>query len=87
MPTNIWKYTLDLSDIFHSDAHSFTNRRDIIVARIKRAPFWTVEGQAGYELWEVTEELSDAPDSEAFDRWWASFYDWADDNRVWVKTR
>lgn len=85
--TNTWKHTLDLRDIFHSDAHSFTNRRDIIVARIKRSPFWDAEGLAGYDLCEIAEELSDARDTDEFDRWWNDFYDWCDANRVWVKTR
>jgi hypothetical protein len=79
-----WKHTLDLKDIFHSEAHSFANRRDIIVKRIKNAPFWE---DGGYDLLEIAEELSDAPDAEAFDHWWNDFYDWCDTNRVWVETR
>ena len=84
MPTNTWKHTLDLRDIFHSDAHSFTNQRDIIVARIQRAKFWDEDDD---DLTALTEELADAEDAEQFNSAWGALYDWCDANRVWVETR
>lgn len=81
MPRVIWKHRLDLRDIFHSEAHSFTNRRDIIVARIQRSHFWDEDD---YELVDIVEELSATETSEEFNGTWDVFYDWADANRVWV---
>jgi hypothetical protein len=83
MPRVIWKHKLRLEDIFHSEAHSFTNRRDIIVARIRRSHFWDEDD---YVLTELVEELADAPDAKTFDRVWNELYDWFDANRVWVAT-
>jgi hypothetical protein len=83
MPRVIWKHKLRLEDIFHSEAHSFTNRRDIIVARIQRSKFWDEDDD---ELAALVEELADTEDGEAFNRVWDALYDWFDANRVWVAT-
>lgn len=83
MPKNIWKHKLDLRDIFHSEAHTFTNRRDIIVSRIQRAKFWDEDD---VELVDICEELSATEDNDEFNGTWSVFYDWADANRVWVST-
>lgn len=79
----VWHHTLKLADIFHSEVHSFTDKRDIIVKRIRTAPFyseddWTLPG--------IVDELADTQDTEDFDWVWGDFYDWADVNRVWVET-
>lgn len=84
MPQTHWAHTLKLDDIFHSEAHSFTNRRDIIVKRIRGAGFFD---EADSELQELVDELADSRDTDEFDRVWDYFYDWADDHRVWVVTR
>lgn len=83
MPRAIWKHKLDLRDIFHSEAHTFTNRRDIIVARIQRSKFWDEDDD---ELTALTEELADAEDAEQFNSPWDALYDWFNANRVWVAT-
>lgn len=83
MPTVIWKHRLDLRDIFHSEAHSFANRRDIIVARIQRSKFWDEDD---VELVDICEELSATENNDDFNGTWSVFYDWADANRVWVAT-
>lgn len=83
MPRVIWKHKLDLCDIFHSEAHGFTNRRDIIVARVQRAKFWDEDDD---ELTALTEELAEAEDSDQFNSAWDALYDWFDANRVWVST-
>lgn len=83
MPRVIWKHKLDLRDIFHSDAHGFTERRDIIVARIQRAKFWDEDD---YELTEFVAELADATTVDMFDGAWDALYYWFDANRVWVVT-
>lgn len=79
----IWKHKLDLRDIFHSEAHSFTNRRDIIVARIQRSHFWDEDD---YDLTTIVDELAETEDGDDFNGPWEAFYDWADANRVWVAT-
>jgi hypothetical protein len=79
-----WKCTLRLADIFHSEAHSFTNRRDIIVKRIKALPIYDEDD---FAIWEIVENLAETEDVDQFNGWWNEFYDWADSNRVWVETR
>lgn len=83
MPRVIWKHRLDLRDIFHSEAHGFINRRDIIVARVQRAKFWTEDDA---ELIALTEELSESRNADEFNSAWEALYDWFHANRVWVAT-
>ena len=78
---NSWRARLNLVDVFHDENRSFEERRDEIVKRMRKLPNldeWQVE---------ITDNLADAPDIPTFDSWWDAFYDWADDNRVWVATR
>jgi hypothetical protein len=84
MPQTYWAHTLKLGDIFHSEVHSFTSKRDIIVERIRGTGFFD---DADSELMELVDELADSRDIDEFDRVWDYFYDWADANRVWVVTR
>lgn len=78
-----WEYTLRLGDIFHNEDMSFEQKRDEIVRRIKAAGFWDEDD---YDLGEAVELLAEAEDVRDFDVYWDQFYDWADDNRVWVDT-
>lgn len=78
-----WSYKLMLSDVFHDEDTPFPERRDEIVRRIRRSPFFV---ESDYELVEITEGLGAASDLGDFDGQWDLFYDWADVNRVWVET-
>lgn len=77
-----WKHTLNLKDIFHNDEVSATDRQAIIVDRIKRSKFWD---ENDLELVEIVDELAEAEVGDEGP--WDGFYDWADQNRVWVATR
>lgn len=78
-----WKHTLDLSDVFHDGSRTFEERRTLIVARIRNASFYDIDGDCA----DIIDDLSNSPNHHNFDYFWNQFYDWADDNRVWVKTR
>ena len=83
-----WKHQLKLGDVFHNDDMTFDARRDAIVARI-RATGWykrTVAGEDGYELTDIVDDLADTKGADTFDEIWSNFYDWCDENRVWVET-
>lgn len=93
-----WAAQLDLADIFRADDLEFADKRDQIVARVKRLPQVTaaqdivdnhvtsVDYSQAEDLIVLVEELADAEDVEHFDYVWSAFYDWADIARVWVKT-
>lgn len=82
-----WKHTLDIKAIWESEELSFPEKGKAIVEKIKAAPFYDAE--RGGELEMIVEELEDAAaedDVDWFDQAWSAFYDWADAERVWVKT-
>lgn len=85
---------VDVSDVFHNDDLTFEQKRDAIVARIKRLPAYK-QAEASYadpdsdydkDLYNLVDEMSDVDDVQHFDFVWSAFYDWADYARVWVKT-
>lgn len=80
---SLWLCTLKLKDIFHDETKSFEQRRDVIAARIKTAAFYD---ENDFELVDMVDQLEFAETAEAFNDYWAEFYNWADDNRVWVET-
>lgn len=79
-----WEYKLPLKDIFHNEDLTFEKRRDEIVHRIKVSSFYAKD-QHGY-LGTIVEHLEDAKDWPTFNSWWDEFYDYADEERVWVAT-
>lgn len=82
-----WKHTLDIKAIWESEELSFPEKGAAIVEKIKAAPFYP--GADGDDLEMIVEELEDAAkedDEYWFDQAWNAFYDWADAERVWVKT-
>jgi hypothetical protein len=83
-----WRYRLDVSDVFHDDGRTFEERRDIIVARIKAAPFYESRWGDWDLLVDIVDRLADSPEGDTFDEAWSEFYDWADyAHRVWIATR
>lgn len=80
-----WNHKLRLADIWDDDDLPFITKRDAIVARIKKLPMYDDEGAIDSDLWWIVDELSDVIDEEDFDVVWDAFYDWADDQRVWVE--
>jgi hypothetical protein len=77
-----WSYELNVSDVFHNDALTLTEKRDKIVARIRRASWSALTG-----VEDVVDELADVETVRDFDDAWSTFYDVADHHRVWVVTR
>jgi hypothetical protein len=83
----VWKYNLDIADVWPADGSAgadddrteFLRVRDEITKRIRQAR-WS--SRAGLE--DILPGLEQSDDVEEFDGWWAEFYDWCDDNRVWV---
>jgi hypothetical protein len=80
-----WKHRLRIADLWNDDDLPFTERRDGIVARIKRLPMYDPEGEEQDELWWLVDELGDVEDEDEFNVVWSAFYDWADVERVWVE--
>lgn len=78
-----WRYTLDLVDVWKNDDLTLEQRRDEIVQRIRSALFWD---EYDDDLVLLVDELSEVGDDGYFDHVWNAFYDWADDNDVWVAT-
>lgn len=83
-----WKHKLNLTDVFHNDEVTLTDKTNTIIRRIKKAP-WYEEANYNEELEEILEELNDAAEDNDLHQWdsaWAAFYDIADADRIWVKT-
>lgn len=84
-----WKYTLDISDVFHDDGMPLPEKGAVIVARIRELPVYKAQAAEGEEIVNTVEELEDAvkaDDEDWFNGAWSYFYDWADAERVWVDT-
>lgn len=77
-----WRRTLNLSDIFRGE-QPFPERRDEMVRRIRRLDPGDTDG----ELQEIADDLAATENGDEWDLPWDAFYDWADANRVWVRTR
>lgn len=85
-----WIYRLNLSDIYHSDVLSLSDKARIIANRIERAPFF--EKAWTFSLSDVVDQFRDLAsdkrdDVEEFDEIMHGLYDYADAARVWVITR
>lgn len=80
-----WTHTINLAMIFHDEDRTFMERRDEIVARIKWSSAYIDEFDDVVDA--IVEALAQTCDISEFDELWNEFYDWADDNRVWVSTR
>lgn len=81
-----WKHTLDIKAVWQDEGLPLPEKGKAIAERIKAAPFYA---DGGPDLEFLVEELEDAAaddDVDWFDDAWDRFYDWADAERVWVKT-
>ncbi len=83
----VWAHTINLKDVWRNDNYTFPERRDVIVARLRRSNWFTGRDTSGFdELGEVVANLADAEDGTEFDEWWDELYDHADRDRVWIAT-
>jgi hypothetical protein len=78
-----WNHTIRVSGVFHNDDLPFEVKRDRIVSRLNPLKDKFPED---WDLEDVILSLSEAEDANDFDLAWDDFYNWADDNRVWVET-
>lgn len=84
----VWAHRIDVSDVFHSDTLTFTQRRDATVKRLKASPWYTTADPIEFDgVHDVVNELGNAEDAEEFDGWWGDLYDLADTDRVYIRTR
>jgi hypothetical protein len=79
-----WNEKIELADVFHNDDLSFTERRDIIVARIKRSRWYHQADIDNGDLLDIVDALADSDTEDEFDGSWDELYDLADEDRVWV---
>lgn len=79
-----WKHKVDVSDVFHNDTLTLSEKSQVIAARLAR---FTADDDTWLD--ELLEELCDAGhegDMTWFDATWSGIYDWADSERVWIDT-
>lgn len=81
----VWKYTVDLSGVFHDKSKTFEERRDGVV-RILYASRWVKAKDEFDDLFLAIEELSETYGTEEFNLVWDAIYDIADYDRAWIKT-
>lgn len=77
----VWASKLDLMGVFHNDGLSFAEMKEIITNRIVAASWYDVD-----VLGLIVFDLQFALDEDEFNSAWDQFYDWADENSVWVET-
>jgi hypothetical protein len=88
MPTNVWTYTLDLSDFYHDDTLTLGEKASKVAGRIEISAFfrndWT------FEIQDILDEFSDfakfGSSVGMFDEIMRGLYDYADGDRIWIKT-
>lgn len=85
MPTNHWRYRVDLKDVWRDNDRSFEGRRDEIVRRLKESG-WYKAREEGSWLHTLVEELSEAYDTPYFDHVFNGIYDEADADCCWIAT-
>lgn len=84
----VWAHTLDLRDVYHSDALGFVGRRDAIVRRIKASRWYQDRDAAGFdEFGELVDDLARTEAQAEFNEFFDAVYDQADVDRVWIQTR
>ena len=77
-----WKYTINLSEFYHDDNLTINEKGKRIVEISK---YFRIIKDA--ELENILFLFNDVESIEDFDEIMNYFYDWADINRVWIKTR
>ena len=83
----VWDRRINVADVFRNEDLTFEQRRDAIVARLRKSPWITDRDQDGFDqLGDVVENLATAEGEEEFNGWWDELYDHADYDRVWIAT-
>ncbi|UDL16655.1 hypothetical protein SEA_ATUIN_262 [Arthrobacter phage Atuin] len=80
-----WNHDLNISDFFHDDDLTITEKAEKISERLKSRPWF--DGLTYKEDLEgLLEELTDMEDADDFDMIWDQMYDIFDAERIWVRT-
>jgi hypothetical protein len=86
-----WKHTLDVSDVFYhgdpDDVYALNKGMHDVAERVER--WQNAYFPTDWEFEYIADELVDAASAEDIDWFnevWDRLYDWADSNRVWVRT-
>lgn len=87
-----WVIKLDLSDIWnkYQEDEDFEEFKEALIPRLKEKLEEVQEklgDDAAMEFEDMISEIEyNAEDVEEFDYIWQDFYDWADENKVWLGT-
>lgn len=82
MPTNRWKLTIDLSDLWQDPDHPPIQRRDQIADRLRSSPWPHITTNRHHFDHLITGFTN--PHETDPDLWWHGIYDQADTDRVWI---
>lgn len=86
-----WEFTLDVSDVFYtgpSEGEELEEGMRLVAQKVER--YQNSMFPTDWEFESIADELVDAAqdrDIDWFNAAWDALYDWADHNRVWIKTR
>lgn len=86
-----WQFTFDVSDVWDKAPKHYTPSAfaGLIAKRIRESKFYQEERRV---LVNIVNKLQNAADFESlstfddFDEIWDDFYNYADKNKIWVKT-
>jgi len=85
MQTNVWTHRVYARNILHNDSLTVEQKRDKIVAALRKSRWLEDENRTSY-VDDLIDELSDTTTVEEFDCVWDEIYNAADRDRVWIET-
>ena len=80
-----WAYTIRLGDIWTDERRPFTERRDVIVKRLRDSS-WLLDNGPDSSITQLVDDLAEAADAGEFDELWDDVYDLANTDRAWIDT-
>lgn len=84
-----WIYTFDIKDDWRKAYNKEISAKkfaEVIVEKIKNAVFYSEKDNGLNDIIRDFQDLREHDDFDDFDTVWDDFYNWADKNRVWVRT-
>lgn len=75
-----WSEQIDLHEIFHNDDMSVRQKASMIGSKFRNSI------GCDNDLLDLLIDLEDTDTPDSFDDVWSEIYDWADENRVWIRT-
>lgn len=84
----VWDETIDVSEVYRDESLTFEERRDRIVAILKRSRWYRNADPHRFDgVHEIIDDhLPYAETYAEFNGWWDELYDHADYDRVWIRT-